>query len=146
MSTSGSRTSETGGKFFSEIFERPFLGVSGTNFSISPQNVIYLPKFLMTFFLVIDLFHVLMCHSFGRGGKIDTGGKILSFRQIHNALITLSAPEGGQTPLPTSMGGPWSDLPPWIMSNFELASCPGFIWTLVTSLIPEQQAYVKFRL
>src|SRR6218665_3409367 len=29
--------------------------------------------------------------------------KIITFRQIHNAIITLSAPEGGQTPLPTSM-------------------------------------------
>src|SRR6218665_834383 len=43
------------------------------------------------------------------GGQIadsDTGGgKIITFSQIHNAIITLSSPEGGQTPLPTSMGG-----------------------------------------
>ena len=35
----------------------------------------------------------------------NTGGKICTFRQIHNYIITFSAPEGGQTPLPTSMGG-----------------------------------------
>src|SRR6218665_1105958 len=46
--TSGSRTSETGGEIFAKIFERPFLGVSRKNFSISLKNVIYLPKFLMT--------------------------------------------------------------------------------------------------
>src|SRR6218665_3581976 len=40
------------------------------------------------------------------------GAKIITFRQIHNAIITLSAPDGGQTPLPTSMWGPWPDLPP----------------------------------
>src|SRR6218665_3606325 len=45
---------------------------------------------------------------------IDRGAKILTFRQIHSAIITLSALEGGQTPLPTSMGGPWPDLPAWI--------------------------------
>src|SRR6218665_1658287 len=30
-STSGSRTSETGGQIFAEIFERPFLGISRKN-------------------------------------------------------------------------------------------------------------------
>src|SRR6218665_2875452 len=53
---------------------------------------------------------------FFRGSQIHSrhrwGAKIITFRQIHNAIITLSAPEGGQTPLPTSMGVPWPDLPP----------------------------------
>ena len=48
---------------------------------------------------------------FRRGAKIRRsprrlrgGAKILKFTQIHNSIITVSAPEGGQTPLPTSMG------------------------------------------
>ena len=58
VATSGSRTSETGGQIFAEIFEQPFLGVSRKNFSISPKNVrLYHQKYLMTFFLVIDLFN-----------------------------------------------------------------------------------------
>src|SRR6218665_1744404 len=44
---------------------------------------------------------------------IDYGGaKILKFTRIHNSIITVSAPKGGQTPLPTLMGEPWPDLPP----------------------------------
>src|SRR6218665_49025 len=39
-----------GAKFFSNIFERPFFRRFPKNFSISPKNFIYLPKFLMTFF------------------------------------------------------------------------------------------------
>src|SRR6218665_3976701 len=38
--------------------------------------------------------------------------KILTFRQIHIAIITLS--EGGQTPFPTSMGGAMTGFAPWI--------------------------------
>ena len=44
-----------GGHIFAEIFERTFLGVSRKNFSVSQKSFIYLPKFLMTFFLVIDI-------------------------------------------------------------------------------------------
>ena len=51
-----------GGQIFDEIFERPFLGISWTNFCIPQKIPHYFPKFLMTFFLVIDLFHVLMCN------------------------------------------------------------------------------------
>jgi len=48
--TSGSKTSETGGQIFAEIFERPFLGVS-QKLSAFPQRMfIYLQKFLMTYF------------------------------------------------------------------------------------------------
>ena len=48
--------------------------------------------------------------AFSVGGEIRTrhrygGAKILPFPHIHSAIITLSATEGGQTPLPTSMGG-----------------------------------------
>ena len=42
--TSGTRTSETGGQIFAESNFCP------KSFCIFPQNVIYLPKFLMTFF------------------------------------------------------------------------------------------------
>ena len=44
--------------------------------------------------------------------NINTGGKIIIFRQIHNAIITLSAPEGGQTSLTTSMGAMARFAPP----------------------------------
>ena len=81
-----------------------------------PQKIIvlYLPKFLMTFFLFLL-----------RGAKsvadIDAGGnKIRTFRQIHNAIITLSASEGGQTPLTTSMRGRGRICPPWIRHWVQL--------------------------
>ena len=93
--TSGSGTSEVGGQILAEIFHRPFLGVPEKISAFPPKMLIYLPKFLMTFFT-----------------SIQGGAKILIFRQIHNAIIALSAPEGGQTPLSTSMRGPWPDLPP----------------------------------
>src|SRR6218665_1074987 len=44
--------------------------------------------------------------------SIRGGAKILSFRHIHSTIITLSAPKGGQTPLPTSMGGHGRISPP----------------------------------
>ena len=71
----------------------------------------------MTFFLVIDPFFVFYMVFLHRGGAksvadIATGGaKIFTFQQKHNTTIALSVPEGGQTPLPISMGGPWPDLP-----------------------------------
>jgi len=40
-----------------------------------------------------------------RGRHRYGGAKIRAFWQIHNSIITLSAPEGGQTPLATSMEG-----------------------------------------
>ena len=48
-----------GGQILARIFERPFLGVPEKITAFPPKIVIYLPKFLMTFFLVIDLFNVL---------------------------------------------------------------------------------------
>ena len=56
----------------------------------------------MTSFLAIDLFMFLICYFSVGGAKsvadIDTGGgaKILTFRQIHNTIIILSASEGGK--------------------------------------------------
>src|SRR6218665_3362900 len=54
---------------------------------------------------------------FSVGGQIRSrrrygGSKTLTFREIQNAIIALSAPEGGQTPLPTSMGGHGRICPP----------------------------------
>jgi len=118
--TSGSRTSETGGPNFCRNLSTTFFRRFPKNFRISPKKFHLSPKFLMTFFLVIDLFHVSCVLFFRRGAKSSTrhrygGAKILTFRRNHIATIALSAPEGGQTPLPTSMGGPWPDLPPpWI--------------------------------
>jgi len=59
-----------------------------------------------------------MCY-FSVGGvksvaDIDTGAKILTFRQIHNAIITLSALRGANS-IANFDGGPWPDLPPWIL-------------------------------
>jgi len=60
VATSGSRTSETGGQIFAEIFERPFFRRFQKNFNISPKNVHLSPKISYDFFLVIDLFNVLI--------------------------------------------------------------------------------------
>jgi len=70
-------------------------------------------------FLIVDLFNILMSYFSVGGGKavthIDTGGaKILTFRQIHNAIITISAPRGPNS-IDNFDGGAWPDLPPlWI--------------------------------
>jgi len=73
----------------------------------------------MTFFLVIDLFNVFNVVFSVGGAKsvadIDTGGpKSLLFDIFTMLSLLFLSIEGGQTPLPTSMGGPWPDLPPWI--------------------------------
>jgi len=73
----------------------------------------------MIFFLVVDLFNVLMWYFSVGVGQIRNryrygGAKSLTFRQIHIAIITLSASEGGQTPLTTSKGGHGRICPPWI--------------------------------
>src|SRR6218665_2786908 len=65
-----------------------------------PKIVVYLPKCLMTSFFSHRPFSCLNVVFFHRGGQIRSrhrygGAKILNFRQIHNAIITLSAPEGG---------------------------------------------------
>src|SRR6218665_134979 len=117
--TSGSITSETGGgQIFADIFQRPFLGVSRQNFSISSTNFIYLPKFLMTFFLlVIDIFHLLICYFFLRGAKtvtdINTGGQNSYVSTNSQCYHYSSCLQGeSQTPLPTSMGGAMAGFAP----------------------------------
>src|SRR6218665_78423 len=73
-------------KFLNDLFFRHF-----------PQKVIYHQKFLDDLFLVINLF--------------------LKFRKIYNLHYfhySFFLQGGDQTPLPTSMGGPWPDWPPWI--------------------------------
>ena len=103
-----------GGTFLPKFLNDLLLGVFRKTFSISPKMSSISQNFWWPF-LVIDLFHVLMCYFSVGGAKsvadIDTGAKILTFRQIHNAIITLSAPKGGQTPLPTSIGA-WPDFHP----------------------------------
>jgi len=87
--------------------------------SVFPKKFQLSPKISDDLFLSHRPFSC-FCH-FPWGAKsvadLDKGGsKILTYRQFHNILsyfhIILSSPEGGQTPLPTSMGGPWLDLPP----------------------------------
>src|SRR6218665_2650930 len=73
----------------------------------------------MTFILVIDLFCVLYMLFFHGGAKstadINTGGQTPYFSTKSQYFHCSFCPEeGGQTPLPISMGGPWPDLPPWI--------------------------------
>ena len=55
---------------------------------------------------------VFFCRGAKSVAKIDGVAKILTFQQIHGAIITLSALEGGQTPLPTSIGGMAGFAPP----------------------------------
>ena len=108
-----------GGQIFAEIFERPFFTCFQKKFQHFPPNLCHLsPKISDDLFLVIDHFSCFNVIFFRRGAKsvahIETGAKILTFPQIHNAIVTLSAPEGGQTPLPTSMGGHGRICPLWI--------------------------------
>jgi len=81
------------------------------------KSSIYFPKFLMTFFLGIDLFRVLYLVFFHRGGPNPQptsirGAKILTFQQNHKITILplLFLSRRGAI----SMGEPWPDLPPWI--------------------------------
>ena len=90
-----------GGQIFSEICERPFLGVSRKNFSISPKNVHLSLKISDDLFLVIDLFNVFQCGIFHRGAKsvadIGMGGaKILTFRHIHSLYHYSFCSRGGK--------------------------------------------------
>ena len=64
---------------------------------------------------------------FFRGGQIrsrhryEGWAKILTFRQIRNATITLSAPEvGGKLHCQLRWGGSWSDLPSYILHCLRL--------------------------
>ena len=57
-----------------------------------------------------------MCYFFRKGGgKSVAGAKILTFRQIHNAIIALSAPEGGPNSIANFDGGRViAGIAPWI--------------------------------
>src|SRR6218665_2681014 len=87
--------------------------------SAFPKKCLYLPKFLMTFFShrPFSRFNVLF---FRWGGAksvadIDTGwAKIPTFRQIDNAIITLSAPEGGPNSIDNFDGVAMAGFAPWI--------------------------------
>src|SRR6218665_579999 len=69
------------------------------NLCISQNNFIYLPKFLMTFFNL---------PFFLRGG-------LKSLHFINFTILSLFfLSRGGQTPLPTSMGGAMAGFAPWI--------------------------------
>src|SRR6218665_2927005 len=87
----------------------------------------------MTFFLVIDLFHVLMWYVFHRGAKsvsdIDTGEP-----KPQNPYISTNSqhyhysfcPRWGPNSIANFDGGPWPDLPPLdpplCLSTFSLNS------------------------
>ena len=99
----------------------------------------YLPKFLMTFFLVINLSHVLMWYFFRRGGKsvadidIDTGVQNLTFRQIHNAIITLSALPEEVNSIANFDGEPLPYLRP--PGSATASGVPSSSWLLVSNAL-----------
>src|SRR6218665_78685 len=75
-----------------------------------PKNSIYLPKFSDYFFLVIDLFHVLVWSFSIAGGQVRSrhrygGPHSLLFNKITILPLLFLSRRGGQTPLPISMGG-----------------------------------------
>jgi len=131
VSTSGSRTSDTGGPHFIWNFWTTFFRRFPKNVCIFPQKCSSISQnFWWPFFLLLVIIR--------RGRKsvadIDRGAKILTFRQIHSAIITLSALEGGQTPLPTSMRGPWPDLPPWIRHCPAVQYCNATIFLFLYNI------------
>src|SRR6218665_4157060 len=109
-----------GAKFLPKFLNDLFLGVSRKNFIIFPQNFHLSPKISDDLFLVIDLLFNVFNVVFSVGeaksvADIDTGGPISLLFDIFTmlSLLFLSI-EGGQTPLPTSMGGHGRICPPWI--------------------------------
>ena len=108
-----------GAKFLQKILNDLFLGVSWKNVCISLKNSIYLQKFLMTFFLVIDLFRVLLCYFFHRGAKsaayIDTGGQNPYFSTKSQYYHCSFCPGGGPNSIANFDGGAMAGFaPPWI--------------------------------
>ena len=115
-----------GGQICAEIFQRPFFRRAFLKkFLHFPQKMfIYLPKFLMTFSLVIDLFQVLIQY-FSVGGAKSVGrhrqGGQNPYLSTNSQCYHYSfCSRGGQTPLPTSMEGPWPD---WSLLDPPLALC-----------------------
>src|SRR6218665_2384050 len=118
--TSGSRTSETGGQIFAEIFERPFLGVS-RKISTFPKNCHLSPKIYDDLFFSHRPFKWFNVIFFRRGAKSVTvvdkrGAKSLLFDKftVHSAIITLSAPEGAKLHCQLRWGAMAGFAPPWI--------------------------------
>jgi len=109
-STSGSRTSETGGAKFVPKFFNDFFRSFPRKFLHFPQKFHLSPKISDDLFLS-STFFVFYIWYFSIGwaksaADFDTGGaKLLTFQQNHNTSIALSVPQGGQTPLRISMKG-----------------------------------------
>src|SRR6218665_515075 len=106
--TGGSRTSESGGQIFSEIFERLFRGVSENLFAFFPKKCSsILPKFLTTFFFSHRLFPSFNMYFSVEGAKsvadINRGTKTLTFPQIHSRCHYSFC---------QLRRGPWPDWPP----------------------------------
>ena len=116
--TSGSRTSETGGgQIFAKIFEPPFFRRFPKKFQHFPQKCHPSPKISDDFFfLIIDLFHVLMCY-FSVGGAesvadIDRGGQNPYISTNSQCYHYSFCSRGGANSIANFDGGPWPDLPP----------------------------------
>src|SRR6218665_3089499 len=108
-----------GGQIFSEICERPFLGVSRKNFSISPKSVHLSLKISDDLFLVIDLFNVFQCGIFHRGAKsvadIGMAGQNPYFSTYSQFISLLFLPpRGAKLHCQLRWGGHGRICPPWI--------------------------------
>src|SRR6218665_3243404 len=89
-----SELQKRGATFLPKFLNDLFLGVSRKNFSIFPKNFHLSPKISDDLFLVIDLLFNVFNVVFSVGGQIRSrhrygGTNILTFRDIHNAIITI---------------------------------------------------------
>src|SRR6218665_839889 len=96
-----------GAKFLKKFSNDLFLGISPKISPLPPKIPSISSKFLMTFFLVIDLFCVLYMICFHRGGANS-----LLFNKITILPLLFLSRRGGQTPLPISMGGAMAGFAP----------------------------------
>src|SRR6218665_67474 len=102
--------SERGGQIFDEIFQRPFFRHFPKKFLHSQKIPHVSPKISDDFFFSHRPFSCLIWY-FSVTYIATRGPKSL----LLNKITILPMPflsQGGQTPLPISMGGPWPDLPP----------------------------------
>src|SRR6218665_879496 len=116
MPTSGSRTSETGGggpnmcrNFLTTFFRQ--------NFCILAKKFHLSPKISDDLFISHQPFSCFMWYFPVEGGQIRSqhrygGGKILTFPQIHNSTIALSAPERAKLHCQLRWGGYGRICPP----------------------------------